>query len=146
MRRTRFIVLLLTFVVIGSMQYAPAKAISPVSPPLLAAPDLKIQQFLFPPLNDKALRVQVVNSGNAISGRCLLRLTVRKINGVAVGRETQISLPALAPGQHKWFVINAKSILPNNVALEATTFKLNADATGLVAESDESNNEVWHNL
>lgn len=110
-----------------------------------AQPDLSIEKFLFPPTNDKALRVHVVNSGNAASTPCVLRLTVRKINGVAVGRVTEIKLLPIPPGKDKWVVIDAKSILPNNVSLEATTFKLNADATETVAESDEANNEIWHN-
>lgn len=109
-------------------------------------PDLRIHEFLFPPTNDKALRVNVINSGNAGSGPSILRLTIRKINGVAVGRTIEIKLAALPAGKDRWVVIDAKSILPNNVALESTTFKLNADATGTVAESNEDNNETWHNL
>jgi hypothetical protein len=111
-----------------------------------AQPDLSIKEFSFPPTNDKALRVNVINSGNAASAPSILRLTVRKINGVAVGRTTEIKIPALPAGKDKWVVIDAKSILPNNVALESTTFKLNADAGQTVAESDEDNNEKWHNL
>lgn len=111
-----------------------------------AQPDLSIKEFLFPPTNDKALRVNVINSGNATSGPSMLRLTIRKINGVAVGRTTEIKVPAIPAGKDKWVVIDAKSILPNNVALESTTFKLNADAGQTVAESDEGNNETWHNL
>lgn len=115
-----------------------------VSPPA-AQPDLSIKKFLFPPTNDKALRVHVANTGNAASTPCVLRLTVRKINGVAVGRVTEIKLLPIPPGKDKWVVIDAKSILPNNVSLESTTFKLNADAAETVAESDEGNNEIWHN-
>jgi hypothetical protein len=111
----------------------------------VAQPDLMIKQFLFPPNNDKALRVHVINQGAAAAGACRLVLTVRKINGAAVGRQTHVTIPALQPGKAVWLVIDAKSILPNNVTLESTTFKLNADATGIVAESDETNNEVWHN-
>lgn len=110
-----------------------------------AQPDLSIKEFLFPPTNDKALRVHVVNTGNAASTPCVLRLTVRKINTVAVGRVAEIKLLPIPPGKDKWVVIDAKSILPNNVSLESTTFKLNADATEKVAESDEANNETWHN-
>jgi hypothetical protein len=113
---------------------------------VLAQPDLKIRQFLFPPANDKALRVQVENVGAAASSPCRLILTVRKINGIAVGRKTHVNVPALAPGKQIWLVVNAKSILPNNISLESTTFKLNVDGTGIVAESDETNNESWHNL
>ena len=111
-----------------------------------AQPDLRIKQFLFSPTNDKAMKVHVVNMGNAASGLCILRLTVRKINGVAVGRVKEVKLPPLAAGGDKWLVVDAKSILPNNISLESTTFKLNVDATSIIAESDESNNEVWHNL
>lgn len=111
-----------------------------------AKPDLRIQEFQFPPTNDKALRVRVVNSGNAGAGPCILRLTVRKINGTPVGRTTQIKLPPLAAGADEWFVIDAAAILPKSVALESTTFRLNVDATKVVVESNEKNNEVWHNL
>ena len=112
----------------------------------MAQPDLRIRQFLFPPTNDKALRVHVVNTGQSPSGACRLVITVRKINGVAVGRKTHVNVPALAAGADDWLHIDVKSILPNNISLQSTTFKLNVDATGLIAESDEGNNEVWHNL
>ncbi len=129
---------------------APARAQRPETAGKLVAKvaqaDLRVEQFLFPPTNEKALRVRVVNGGGAASGACILRLTVRKINDVAVGRVTEIKLPSLGAGKEKWVVIDAKSILPANVALEATTFKLNVDATAVVAESDETNNEAWHNL
>lgn len=110
----------------------------------LAQPDLSIRQFLFPPTNDKALRVRVVNTGQGPSAACRLVLTVRKINGVAVGRTTHVNVPALAAGASDWLLIDAKSILPNNVSLQSTTFRLNVDATELIAESNEANNEVWH--
>jgi len=129
---------------------APAQEQGPAPAVKLAAKvaqaDLRVEQFLFPPSNEKALRVRVVNGGGAASKLCVLRLTVRKINDVAVGRTTEIKLQPLGAGKEKWVVIDAKSILPANVALEATTFKLNVDATAVVAESDETNNEAWHNL
>src|SRR5215204_2831399 len=112
----------------------------------IAKPDLRIRQFLFPPTNDKALRVHVVNTGQSASGACRLILTVRKINGVAVGRKTHVNVPALAAGAGDWLHIDAESILPNNVSLHSTTFKVNVDGTEIVAESNEANNEVWHNL
>jgi hypothetical protein len=111
----------------------------------MAQPDLIIKQFLFPPTNDKALRVHVVNTGQAPSAACRLFLTVRKINGVAAGRKTHVTVPALAPGADAWLSIDVKSILPDNVSLQSTTFRLNVDATEIVAESNEANNEVWHN-
>ena len=123
---------------------APMRPINKMTHPI--QPDLMIKQFLFPPTNDKALRVHVVNQGNAASGACRLILTVRKINGTAVGRQAHVNIPALAPGKTVWLVFDGKGILPNNVSLQATTFKLNVDATEIVAESNEGNNEVWHNL
>lgn len=113
---------------------------------VVAAPDLRISEFVFAPTNEKVVRVHVVNSGGGVSALCVLRLTVRKINGIPAGRIMEVKLPALAAGKDKWVLINAKGILPNNVSLESTTFKLNADATSIVTESDEANNEVWHNL
>lgn len=123
----------------------PAQSITAKAKRSVPQPDLTIEKFLFPPTNDKGLRIHVLNVGNAASTPCVLRLTVRKINGVAVGRVTEIKLLAIPPGKDKWVVIDAKGILPNNVSLESTTFKLNADATDAVAESDEANNEMWHN-
>ncbi len=92
------------------------------------------------------MRVRVANVGGAPSGLCILRLTVRKINGVAVGRTTEVKLLPIAAGKERWVAINAKGILPNNISLDSTTFKLNADATAVVVETNEDNNEVWHNL
>ncbi len=111
-----------------------------------AVPDLRISEFVFATAKGKAVRVHLVNAGGAPSPLCILRLTVRKINGVPAGRVIEIKLPPLAPGKDKWLVIDASSILPKNVWLASTTFKLNADATSIVTESDEANNEVWHNL
>lgn len=125
---------------------APAQGPAVRVRPRTAQADLRVKQFLFPPTNDKALRVRVANDGGVAAGACVLRLTVRKINDVAVGRVTEINLPAVGAGKERWVVVDAKSILPVNVALEATTFKLNVDATEVVAESDEANNEAWHNL
>lgn len=111
-----------------------------------AKADLLISEFVFPADSDKTVRVHVVNTGGAASTLCILRLTVRKINGLPVGNVVEIKLPLLAPGEDKWLGINAASILPKNVSLESTTFKLNADATSIVMESNEANNEVWHKL
>ena len=125
---------------------AGAAGVSGKWPTPAASPDLRISEFVFVRTNEKSVRVHVLNSGGAASPLCILRLTVRKINGIPVGRVTEVKLPPLASGKDKWLVINAASILPNNVSLEATTFKLNADATSIVTESNEANNEVWHNL
>jgi hypothetical protein len=91
------------------------------------------------------VRVQVLNQGNFASVECRLILTIRKINSTAASRQTHVDIPALAPGKTVWLVVDAKTILPVNISLAATTFKLKADATGIVAESDEDNNEVKHN-
>ena len=144
----RFITIIAVFTIGGSALLVPAhsRATAHSVNAYPAQPDLRIKQFIFSPANDKAMKVHLVNSGNAPSQLCILRLTLRKINGVPVGRVTEVKLPPLAPGKDTWLVINAKSILPNNLSLESTTFKLNADATSIVGESDEANNEVWHNL
>jgi hypothetical protein len=94
---------------------------------------------------DKVVLVHVLNAGNGAATPCRLKLTVRKINGVPVGRERVATVAALAPGQDLWVMVDAASILPNNIKLDATTFKLNVDATEIIAESNESNNEAWHN-
>jgi hypothetical protein len=109
------------------------------------APDLLIAQLLFPPTNDKSLRVQVANKGNAAARACRLLLTVSKINGVAVSRAIHVNVPNVAPGKDVWLFIDAKTILPKNISLEATTFKLDVDATEIVSELNEANNELWHN-
>lgn len=111
-----------------------------------ASPDLRIRQFLFAPTDNKVVRVQVANSGNAAASACRLVLTVRRINGVAVGRQTHVTVPTLGASKTVWLNINSKNILPNNVSLESTTFRLNVDATEIVNEIDESNNEIWHGL
>lgn len=109
-----------------------------------AAPDLRISEFVF--AGEKSVRIHLINAGNVTSPLCVLRLTLRKLNGVPAGRVTEIKLPPIAPGKEKWLVIDASRILPNSVSLASTTFKLNADATSIITESNEANNEVWHNL
>lgn len=121
-----------------------AKAAGKNKPP--ATVDLRIQEFVFSADHDKGVRVHIVNTGSAASSLCILRLTVRKINGIPAGRIKEVKLPPLGVGKNKWVVIDARSILPTNISLQSTTFKLNADATSILAESDEANNEVWHNL
>ena len=108
-------------------------------------PDLSISQFLFTPTNDKTLRVRVVNTGQAT-----LRCVPAGSNSEEDQRRRcwQNNLCERArPGGRRGgsLLIDAKSILPNNVSLQSTTFRLNVDATEIVAESNESNNEVWHN-
>lgn len=111
-----------------------------------ASPDLRIRRFLFAPTDNKVVRVQVENTGNAGAGACRLFLTIRQIDGAAVGRQTHVIVPELAAGNTVWLNINAKKILPDNVALESTIFRLNVDETNVVNEADENNNEVWHNF
>lgn len=109
-------------------------------------PDLMIRQYKFVSSNDKALRIQVANYGQKESQSCRLQLTVRKINGTPVSREIDQEIPSIQPGKTVKIVLDTKSILPNNVSLKDTTFKLFADATKIVPESNENNNEKWHPL
>jgi len=116
--------------------------------PRLAAdlPDLKIKQYEFDSYSDKRLRVQVANYGKAASKPCRLELTVRKINGSAVNRTASETIPAIEPGKEEWVTLNTSGILQAAISLKDTTFRLTADETGIVAESNEDNNETWHNL
>ena len=111
----------------------------------IGQPDLSLK-YQFAPSNNKVVRVLVSNTGAVNSKACVLRLTVRKINGIPVGRTTEIVIPPIMAGQTQPFLISAQDILPINVALKDTTFRLNVDANSGVNESNESNNEVWHNL
>lgn len=108
-------------------------------------PDLKIRQYEFVSNNDKRLRVLVANDGKAASAPCRLELAIRKINGSAVTRAASETIPALKPGKEEWITLSATGILPATISLKDTTFRLTADETGIVAESNEANNETWHN-
>ena len=109
-------------------------------------PDLRIKQYEFVSTNDKTLRVQVENHGKAASKPCRLELAVRKINGSAVTRTAFETIPAIEPGKEEWVELTASGILQAAVSLKDTTFRLTVDETRIVAESNEDNNETWHNL
>lgn len=108
-------------------------------------PDLKISQYEFVTTNDKRVRVLVANDGKAASAPCRLELAIRKINGSAVTRTAYETIPALKPGKEEWVTLSATGILPSAISLKDTTFRLIADETRIVAESNEDNNETWHN-
>ena len=107
---------------------------------------MTVKQYSFVPSNDKGLRVLITNKGGTASGACKLELTVRKINGTAVGRKITINVPSINPGETKSIAVDTKEILPKNVSLKDTTFKLIIDSAEIVNESNETNNETWHNL
>jgi subtilase family serine protease len=111
--------------------------------PAAALPDLKIRQYEF--VSTKELRVQVANDGKAASRPCRLELAIRKINGVAATRTAYKTIPAIEPGKEEWITLSATGILQAAINLKDTTFRLTADETGIVAESREDNNEMWHN-
>ena len=108
--------------------------------------DLRVREFQFIPANPKAVEVVVANTGAANSGASILRLTVRQINDIAVSRMTEVMVPAIAGSGTASVVVNANDTLPVAVALQATTFRLDVDATEVVNESNEANNLTWHNL
>jgi subtilase family serine protease len=108
-------------------------------------PDLTIKQYEFVSTNDKSLRVQVVNYGKATSKPCRLELALRKINGTAVTRTAYETIPAIEPGKVEWVTLTATGILQAAINLKDTTFRLRVDETNIVAESNEDNNETWHN-
>lgn len=108
-------------------------------------PDLTIKQYEFVSTNNKSLRVQVANYGKAASRPCRLELSVRKINGVAATRTAFETVPAIGAGKVEWVTLSATGILQAAISLKDTTFRLRVDETDTVAESNEGNNETWHN-
>lgn len=118
----------------------------PAPRPMLPKPDLIVKEYQFAPTNDKGLRVNVANIGNAGAGACVLRLTIRKIKGVSVGRTMEMNVPAIPAAGNDWITFIADGILPKDVDIKDTTFKLNVDVKNTVKESKENNNEKWHNL
>jgi hypothetical protein len=109
-------------------------------------PDLIVRGNEFEFAGNKMVNVYVSNNGDAPSKRCILELTIRKIGDASVGRVKRASIPAIQPGKYVKIRVNAANILPNAVNLKDTTFKVIADSTNLNAESNEGNNEKWHNL
>lgn len=126
----------------GGEGFAPPAA-STLNP---AAPDLIVRGNEFEFAGNKTVNVYVSNNGDVASKRCVLELTVRKIGGVSAGRVKTATIPAIQPGQYVKIPVDATSILPAAVNLKDTTFKVVADTTNLNAESNEGNNEKWHNL
>ena len=108
-------------------------------------PDLIVSEYEFVSTNDKSLRVRIANEGKAASSPCRLELAIRKINGSAVTRTAFETIPAIKPGKEEWVTIGANGILAAAISLKSTTFRLIADETRIVAESNENNNETWHN-
>ena len=116
---------------------------SSFNPPM---PDLIVRGNEFEFVGNKVVNVYVSNNGDKPSKPCVLELTVRKIGDSAVGRVKTARIPTILPGKFVKILVDATSILPNAVNLKDTTFKVIADSTNLNAESNESNNEKWHNL
>ena len=109
-------------------------------------PDLTAKEYDFVSANDKAVQVRLTNSGGSASGVSKLELTVRKINNSAVGRVLTVDIPVINPGETKFITIDVSRILPKSVRLQDTTFKFIVDSGNAVNESNETNNETWHNL
>lgn len=128
---------------LNEINVAPFAAAALSRPPM---PDLIVRGNEFEFIGNKMVNVYVSNNGDAPSKRCLLELTVRKIGNASVGRVTKAIIPALQPGKYTNIKVDATSILPANVNLKDTTFKVVADSNNSNAESNEDNNEKWHNL
>lgn len=109
-------------------------------------PDLIVRGNEFEFDGNKIVNVYVSNNGDAASTPCRVELTIRKIGTASVGRKKVATIPAIQPGQYVKIPIDATSILPVNVNLSDTTFKVIADSTKIISESNETNNEKWHNL
>ncbi len=111
-----------------------------------ALPDLIVRGNEFEFVGNKIVNVYVSNNGTLSSRGCRLALTVRKIGASSVGRVVTAQIPRLQPGKYVKIVVDATSILPVNVNLKDTTFKVVADSTSINPELNEDNNEKWHNL
>jgi hypothetical protein len=116
----------------------------PARPAVLGHGDLVIRSIRFVPNRPQMAYVTVGNSGQGSARASVLRLTVRRINGAAVGRKTDVRVPALKSGASKVLTVDASRILPNRVRLQSTTFRVDADITKIVTESNETNNLEWH--
>lgn len=114
--------------------------------PQRSQPDLRIRDVKFDRSNPKVVQVVVGNAGQGIAGASKLQLTVRRIHGTSVGRQTHVKTPPLKFSESAVILIDATSILPSSVMLKDTTFRLDADSDDAVNESNETNNLVWHNL
>ena len=121
----------------------PNRVATSLNPPM---PDLIIRGNEFEFVGNKTVNVYVSNNGDIPSKRCVLELTIRKIGNAAVGRVMTARIPVIQPGKYVKIPMDATSILPNAVNLKDTTFKVVADSTNINTESNESNNEKWHNL
>jgi hypothetical protein len=154
-------IICLSLIVVGALQATPANnsvfndnpeqdrvAAFPtstvsVNPPM---PDLIVRGNEFEFVGNKMVNVYISNNGDVPSKRCVLELTVRKIGDASVGRVIKARITVIQRGKYVKVSMDATSILPNAVNLKDTTFKVVADSTNINAESNEDNNEKWHNL
>jgi hypothetical protein len=114
-------------------------------------PDLQIKQYEFHQSDVKKVRVLIVNTAMGASGPAqikpgpaLLHLTVQKIGDAQVSRKVDVELPNIPGKESKWLMIDAAGILPKNVALKDTAFRLDIDPTHVIDEIDEDNNQAFH--
>lgn len=120
--------------------------ISPIADARSRPADLAVRQFRFDKGNPQGVHVQIVNSGALNAPPTTFRITIRVISGITVARTTDVALPVIAGGDDVWVFVDASSILPASVPLIDTTFRGDADATAVIAEPNELNNRLWHNL
>ena len=120
--------------------------VSPIADARNRQADLAVRQFRFDRGNPQGVYIHVVNFGALNAPPTTFRLTFRVINGITVARTTDVALPVIAGGDDLWVFVDASSILPASVPLFDTTFRADADATAIIAEPNELNNRLWHNL
>jgi len=126
----------------GRPESAPTRV--PTRPTSIGNADLEVSAIRFA-IRQPQLAVAVVkNIGEGPARPSVLRLTVRKIGSVSVGRTKDFRVPSIAAGKSTSVNVDASSVLPNGVRLRSTTFRLDADNTKVVAEPDEANNLKWH--
>ncbi len=154
-------IICLSLIVICATQVTPARKLTLIEnmearqvAPILTAtvggypalPDLIVRGNEFEFVGNKIVNVYVSNNGTASSRGCRLALTVRKIGNASVGRVVTAVIPRLQPGKYAKIEVDATGILPVNINLKDTTFKVVADSTSINPELNEDNNEKWHNL
>lgn len=116
----------------GNALYHPLAA-APL-PTLKSLPDLTVKEIDV--TSDSRIKVVLSNLGDAPSTRCILNIKVFKGILSQVLYSTRLNVPAIPPHQDKTLFFNTKGR-----AVEGNSIKAIVDATRVVEESDEENNE-----
>lgn len=106
--------------------------------------DLTIREVKFLGKDGNRLNVVVENKGKGTSGVSRLLLTVEGINKSLKFRQNETFVMKIESGETRWVNISAPVFLPKGVSLNSTDFILKIDSNEEIAETDETNNEFFH--